>query len=375
MPFCIGGSRLAKRLDLGKIDRISFFPPESQYAPVSPHKMEVTTFSSKIACDLIAYVHKKGHDVTCLYELLALPASYLNREDIRIPSTKMSQIWEMAMKVADDEDVGFHMGIEFHTTALRTTSLIMQSCPTVYEALEQGVKYSDLIANVLSMEIGESTDDFYVEFTPKKEWGIEPEAVVKDCLNTTFISMLVSVQRITGVFHSPSILSFSYPKPKNLTEYYRAFNCSIEFSQPYNRIGFPKDLGSVQISTRDQGLLAILEKYANEIKQSYSSDQHFASRTQKLILEMMDPQPPTLEAVAQALNLSSRSLQRKLKKERGCTYKDLVEEARKKLCAKYLEDPQRTVDEIGFLTGYADTTSFIRAFKRWYGKTPRQASL
>ncbi|MCG8605094.1 helix-turn-helix transcriptional regulator, partial [bacterium] len=151
-------------------------------------------------------------------------------------------------------------------------------------------------------------------------------------------------------------------------------NCRIEFGQPYNRIGFPKDLGSVQISTRDQGLLAVLEKYASEIKQSYSNDQHYVSRTQKLILEMMDPQPPTLEAVAQSLNLSARSLQRKLKQEKGCSYTDLVEDARKKLCAKYLEDPKRTVDEVGYLTGYADTTSFIRAFKRWYGKTPRQVS-
>ncbi len=260
--------------------------------------MDVTTFSSKMACDLIAYVHKKGPDVTSLYELLALPETYLNREDIRIPSAKMSQIWGMAMELARDEDVGFHMGIEQRTTALQTTSLIMQSCPTVYEALEQGIKYSELIANVLSMEIGESTDDIYIDFTPKKPWRIEPAVVVKDCLNLTFISMLVSIQRITGTFHPPSILCFSYPKPKNLAEYYRAFNCRIEFGQPYNRIGFPKDLGGVQISTRDQGLLAVLEKYAGEIKESYSNDQHYVSRTQKLILDMMDPQPPTLEAVA-----------------------------------------------------------------------------
>lgn len=334
--------------------------------------MDVTTFSSRIACDLIAYVHKKGHDVTSLYELLALPEASLNREDIRIPSAKMSQIWAMAMELAGDEDVGFHMGIDLSTTAVQTTSLIMQSCPTVYQALEQGIEYSELIANVLSMELGESTDDIYIDFTPKETWRLEPSIVIKDCLNLTFISMLISIQRITGTFHPPSILWFSYPKPKNLAEYYRAFDCRIEFGQPSNRIGFPKDLGSVQIATRDRGLLAVLEKYASEIKQSYSNDRHFVLRTQQLILEMMNPQPPTLAAVAQSLNLSSRSLQRKLKQEKGCSYKDLMEETRKKLCAKYLEDPRRTVDEIAYLTGYADTTSFIRAFKRWYGKTPRQ---
>ena len=81
--------------------------------------MNVTTFSSRMACDLIAYVQKKGHDVTSLYKLLALPETYLNREDIRIPSAKMSQIWVMAMELAGDEDVGFHMGLELPHLDLR----------------------------------------------------------------------------------------------------------------------------------------------------------------------------------------------------------------------------------------------------------------
>lgn len=337
--------------------------------------MPAATFSSRIACDFIEHVRKQGHDVTSLYELLGLPDAYLNREDIRIPARKMSQIWMKMIELTSDEDIGFHMGIEMSAAAaLRTTSLIMQSSSTVRDALEQGIKYSELIANVLSMKMGEDADNIFIEFTPKTEWNIEPAIVVKDCLNITFISMLMSVQQMTGQFHSPSLLCFTYPKPENLAEYYRTFNCSIEFEQPSNRIGFPKNLGSTEISTRDQGLLAVLEKYANEIKQSYSHDQHFVSRTQALIIELMDPQPPTLDEVAQSLNLSSRSLQRKIKEEQDCSYRDLVDEVRKKLCARYMEDPQRTVDEIGYLAGYADTTSFIRAYKRWYGSTPRQTN-
>lgn len=248
----------------------------------------------------------------------------------------------------------------------------MQSSATVYEAFKQGIKYSELIANVLSMKIGETADDVYIEFTPRKEWAIEPAVVVKDCLNITFVSNVFSVQKMTGVFHPPSFVCFSYPKPRNLTEYYRAFNCSIEFGQPYNRIGFPRNVGSTPIATRDQGLLAVLERYADDIKRSYSSEAFFVSKVQKLIIEKMDPQPPTLKEVARALHLSVRSLQRKIKMEKGCSYRDLVDEVRKKLCAKYMADPQRTVDEISFLTGYADTASFIRTFKRWYGKTPKQ---
>ena len=72
------------------------------------------------------------------------------------------------------------------------------------------------------------------------------------------------------------------------------------------------------------------------------------------------------------MHLSERSLQRKIRQERDCTFQDLVDEVRKKLCAKLLKDPRRSVEQVGYLAGYSDTTSFIRAYRRWYGRTPRQ---
>ncbi len=126
----------------------------------------------------------------------------------------MSAIWERAMDIVDDDDVGLHMGAAFGATALRTTSMIMQSSPTLYEALEMGVKYSALIADVLTTEIGESDDHIYLEFTPKHEWLVEPARVVKDCLNITLVSAfyndyLKSICLSETMFSLAMVMSYS----------------------------------------------------------------------------------------------------------------------------------------------------------------------
>ena len=81
--------------------------------------------------------------------------------------------------------------------------------------------------------------------------------------------------------------------------------------------------------------------------------------------------------IAAMLNVSQRSLQRKLK-EQGISFTQLVENTRRELGLQYVRDPQHSFNEIAFLLGFTEPANFSRAFKRWYGKTPteyRQMSL
>jgi AraC-like DNA-binding protein len=76
--------------------------------------------------------------------------------------------------------------------------------------------------------------------------------------------------------------------------------------------------------------------------------------------------------VARELGMSERSLQRHLR-ELGYTYAALADEVREATARLYLEQPDMALAEIGYLLGFADQSTFHRAFKRWTGCTPRQA--
>jgi AraC-like DNA-binding protein len=75
------------------------------------------------------------------------------------------------------------------------------------------------------------------------------------------------------------------------------------------------------------------------------------------------------EAIADELHMSPRTLQRKLR-ERGKTYRDVLEETRRELAEQYIQDPTVSINEITFLLGFSEPSSFTRAFRRWRGTSP-----
>ena len=67
--------------------------------------------------------------------------------------------------------------------------------------------------------------------------------------------------------------------------------------------------------------------------------------------------------------MSEAALQQKLT-ERCTSYHDLLDETRGELAIGYLQQPALTITEIAFLLGFADSSNFTRAFKRWKGAPP-----
>jgi AraC-like DNA-binding protein len=79
----------------------------------------------------------------------------------------------------------------------------------------------------------------------------------------------------------------------------------------------------------------------------------------------------TLAAVADKLHMSERSLQRRLADE-GLKFDALLDELRRELAVRYLQDRKVAIAEVAYLLGYSEPSAFHRAFKRWTGKTPSE---
>ena len=79
---------------------------------------------------------------------------------------------------------------------------------------------------------------------------------------------------------------------------------------------------------------------------------------------------PTLPVVASYLALSSRTLQRRLQ-ERGLVFQDILENTRRELAIRYLQDKTLSLTDIALLLGYSEQSAFNRAFKRWYNEPPK----
>ncbi|MGB2288024.1 MAG: helix-turn-helix domain-containing protein [Porticoccaceae bacterium] len=80
---------------------------------------------------------------------------------------------------------------------------------------------------------------------------------------------------------------------------------------------------------------------------------------------------PSESHIAKKLNISERTLQRKLKEE-SCSFRELLATTRQSLACHHLENLDIPVNEISFLLGYSEETNFARAFKRWTGMSPSE---
>ena len=89
------------------------------------------------------------------------------------------------------------------------------------------------------------------------------------------------------------------------------------------------------------------------------------------IVEKLPDGSPSQQQIAEALHVSNRTLQRKLKDE-GTSFMDLLQDTRMQLARKYLRSPGRSVVETAYLLGFSEPSTFSRAFKRWTGQAPAE---
>ena len=56
----------------------------------------------------------------------------------------------------------------------------------------------------------------------------------------------------------------------------------------------------------------------------------------------------------------------------GISFDQLIDDIRKDLAMRYLDEGKVKLQELAFLLGFSSHASFTSAFKRWTGKTPSE---
>lgn len=91
----------------------------------------------------------------------------------------------------------------------------------------------------------------------------------------------------------------------------------------------------------------------------------------KIVSCLIDAGPniPSLQDLADDLNLAQSTVHRRLKRE-GTSYQSLKNNYRFNLAKYYLRHTNNSAAEISYLIGFKETDTFFKMFKRWANKTP-----
>ncbi len=156
--------------------------------------------------------------------------------------------------------------------------------------------------------------------------------------------------------------------PLNLAPYQAYLGCTLEASELI-QMTFSAQDGCRPFLTDNMAMWAAFEPALNSRLSELDAEASMRERVRAVLLETLPAGISSIDAVAQRLALSKRSLQRQLADE-SVGYQELLSEVRHELARHYLSRTDISAGEISWLLGFQESNSFIRAFRGWAGITP-----
>lgn len=123
--------------------------------------------------------------------------------------------------------------------------------------------------------------------------------------------------------------------------------------------------------TANNIMLDYLEPQLKQKLAEIQTYETFTGRVQKKLFQLIPSGQFGLEDIAKEFGISARTVQRNLAVE-NIKFNQVVKNVQKIMTFNYLESKELSIDEIAYLVGYTETSSFYRAFKSWTGKTVLQ---
>mgnify|MGYP000944415276 CR=1 FL=1 len=188
------------------------------------------------------------------------------------------------------------------------------------------------------------------------------------------ISLLMLTNSLTGVRSAPLEAWFQHKRPADLRPYQELFPCPLHFEKPYRRLLLPRETMELKFVRADRALQRYLSHHADALLQRLRPDRSVAEQVRGHLTQALASGEPQERLVARQLEMSPRTLQRHLRTE-GVTFGKLLDEVRHELARSYLRDKSIGITDIAFLLGYAEPSTFFRAFRRWTGTTPHKARM
>ena len=322
-------------------------------------------FSSIIIGDLIEYAAKKGVEI----EALENEFSDLEKQKY-IDYDSMVNILNFLSQELNDEYLGLHVGEQIFLKVTAQVDRIMLNSSTLEEAILNAIQYSKVISDALQCSYQKTEQYYSIIYEENPNWKIQQNFAKRQVLDITLLSNVKSLNAYSNYQYFPFRVHFSYAKPKALYEYYRLFNCSLKFGQARTEIVYERQIIDRHKKNIKQGLLESLkEKVADEIE-NLPVENDLVYQLKKCILNHK-PQRILINEAAKELNFSKRTLQRKLK-EFNTSFKAIEYELQLKLAKTYLEEGEKSLDEVSYLLGFSESSALIRFFKSLTGKTPKE---
>jgi AraC-like DNA-binding protein len=326
--------------------------------------MSQRTTSSSWALGIVQALEMGGVDCRSLFLDLGLEYAALDDPDARFAQDSMTRLWQRAVEVSGNPAIGLNMAKVVRPGSFHVVGYALMSSHTLQEGFARLVRYQRIIA--------EGAD---LSFRPLAQgYGLilsihgDHLAPARQSAEASLACTLAFCRWISGKPITPLQVCFQGEPPSDLEPYLQAFQAPLKFNCEHYALIFDRSDLQAPLPTANAALAQLHDRFAGEYLARFS-ESRVTHQTRQVVCRLLPQGEPKRDAVAQALCLSQRTLQRRLQEE-GTSFQQLLDDTRRDLVVQYLAQPNLTLLEIAYLLGFADPSNFFRAFRRWFASTP-----
>ncbi len=289
----------------------------------------------------------------------------VDETDSRIPTEQVSNLWRAAYELSGDPDLALHAIEVLPFGAYRVIDFIIWNAPTVGAALAKISDYFPLINNIvrLPFQVGEHVVTYAIDAAAEPAFVTRPYA--EYLLGAVFLRTCFNMREPYRLLR----VDFTHPRPTSVTEHERIFGCPVAFGADSCQLVIAREVWDSPRTGTDPMLFSVLNGHAKALLDAQPAGPAIVERVRATIGAELRGGDPGLESVAKQLAMSPRTLQRRLS-EHGVIFNDVLDTMRSGAARTYLAQRDIAATEIAYLLGFAEQSSFNRAFKRWTGQTP-----
>ncbi|MBA6413151.1 AraC family transcriptional regulator [Parahaliea sp. F7430] len=317
---------------------------------------------------LLDQLSSLGLDAEALAANNGISPSQLEGPDQVVTAEQHQGLLRAALAASKNPGLGLELGLRRSLVTLDQFAYLMMSSANLRAATEAGLRYQNYTGRFSGGQIiisfSEAANEGCYQIYANPSLGDLRLLAIEDVLT----NILTTCRWILGKDLPLSRLNCDYPSPPHAERYSEIFDCPLQFDAPHTELFFEASILDEPLPHSSPHSAKLYEKLCEE-KSIERNRGDVAWRLWQMVVR--DPsQPPTLEAAASELHYSARTLSRKLQAQ-GWQYQELVDRVREIQARRFLSDPRLSLSEVAQKVGYADSSGFNRAFKKWTGHTPK----
>ncbi|CAK6489407.1 hypothetical protein PANNVG_00557 [Pantoea sp. Nvir] len=320
---------------------------------------------SAAATGLGDFINAQGGDVDRIFGVSGIDAATLACPTLSLDLVNYCRVLEEAASQAGVDNFGLQYGHQFRPQSLGLIGYIGLCSATLEQALRNVVNAFPWHQHNTCVRLTEHSDCWQLDYQ------VRHGAILlrRQDAELTLGMFLNLIRHAAGRHWAPREVHFEHPRPEHWHEHCKVFDAPVYFDQPFNSMIIVKADLNRKMPDHDPMLLLVMQDAIRRLSPPVVSQDTVNQTRTDIHLQLLNGEP-SLEIIAEKQGLSAWSLQRRLRDEQT-SFSALVDSVRKEMATHYLKQHHLSVSEMALLLGYSEVSAFSRAFRRWFGCSPR----